>query len=333
MASLYTEIFGPLLLGALFNYLLFGCLIVQLYDYFMTYREKDRWFIKALVCVIVVAEIIQLVLMTHTIYTTIVLGFNTIEYLLHTPWSSSAAPAINGIISMLIQIFFAWRIWILKNDTVGNIITCLIVAISVLQCSSSIAVTVKYIQIGRAPTRFVELTMVGTLWLSGSLVCDTMISVVMVYLLKQSKKKASFKASEAMVNTLIINTIETGAITTIFALIELVFFLNNPENFFHICFLYILGRLFSNVLLAVLNGRDRVRRAGKMDGYIAHGSDSQDLDLSFRSFYRSQNSQQNGATLPLHDINRCMDRVGQTQADYVSGRNNFLDRSTKDLPL
>ncbi|TFK35590.1 hypothetical protein BDQ12DRAFT_668460 [Crucibulum laeve] len=315
MASLFVEV----------------CL-VQLSPLRMPYRPtigRDRWFIKALgkvfivkwspcLYVVVVGEIIQLVLMTHTIYTAMVLGYGTFQYLLQTPWSSPSAPAINGIISMLIQIFFAWRIWVLKNDKVGYIITGIIIAIAMLQCSSSIAVTVKYIQIGRVPSRFAELTMPSTLWLSGSLVCDTLISVVMVYLLKQSKKKAPFKASETMVNTLIVITIETGAITAVFALLEMIFFLKNPENFLHICFLYILGRLFSNVLLAVLNGRDRIRHSGQINRFTAHGNTPQDQDISFSTFYTSQNSQSKGTTLPLHEIN--VVTVTETRADDISGR-------------
>ncbi|KAJ6481238.1 hypothetical protein C8R47DRAFT_1322269 [Mycena vitilis] len=53
-------------------------------------------------------------------------------------------------------------------------------------------------------------------------------------------------------------TIETGAVTAGFALITLILFKVFPNNYYFLTTEFILGKMYSNVLLATLNGRSRL---------------------------------------------------------------------------
>jgi hypothetical protein len=113
--------------------------------------------------------------------------------------------------------------------------------------------------------------------------------------LAQAQRKSRFKSTETILNRLIINTIETGAITAGIALVELILFKLFPTVYYHVatsassitvrnadvdelssvntCWeecVYLLpigtgepvltlGCRYSNVLLATLNGRHRSR--------------------------------------------------------------------------
>ncbi|TFK35593.1 hypothetical protein BDQ12DRAFT_668463 [Crucibulum laeve] len=274
-----TEILGPL-----FN-------ITLVDDYFMLYRTNDMWFIKAGVYFVMLAEVIQLVLMTHLVYTTFVIGYGGTKYLLKTPWSSPATPALNGISEQGLFILFS----LLGTD------------MSIFQCGCSIGVTIKYMMYGRHPSRFTDETTIMMLWLSGSLFCDILIATVMVYLLKESKKKILYKTSKAMINTLIVGTVETGAITVLFAVLDMAFFLKAPRNFLHICFMYILGRVFSNVLLAALNGRHRVHYSGRINEFSMHqGSTHEPHAIEFKQFPTSSMTisqpSVGRSVVPIHEV-------------------------------
>ncbi|KAJ7701205.1 hypothetical protein B0H17DRAFT_1046214 [Mycena rosella] len=75
----------------------------------------------------------------------------------------------------------------------------------------------------------------------------------------QAQHQSRFKSTETILNRLIINTIETGAITAGLALVELILFKIWPNTYYHITTEYVLGRMYSNVLIATLNGRHRSR--------------------------------------------------------------------------
>ncbi|KAJ7716249.1 hypothetical protein B0H14DRAFT_3013056, partial [Mycena olivaceomarginata] len=138
------------------------------------------------------------------------------------------------------------RIWQLRPPTIGRVAVVLIVAVSLLQFAGTLGVTVVYALL---QTNFAEITKV-TMWLAGGFVCDIIIAGTMATLLWRAKHRSGFKSTETVLNRLIINTVETGAITATLALIEL-------------AFEYIQGRMYSNVLLATLNGRHRSRNASE----------------------------------------------------------------------
>lgn len=52
--------------------------------------------------------------------------------------------------------------------------------------------------------------------------------------LARMRRSSLFKSTEALINNLIINTIETGAVTAIVAGAQLIMYLKSPNNFLHV---------------------------------------------------------------------------------------------------
>lgn len=62
----------------------------------------------------------------------------------------------------------------------------------------------------------------------------------------RTRSGSSFRNTDKMINTLIVNTIETGAVTAIVVLLELAFYLHQPDNFVHVA-MYVVTSFLSSL--------------------------------------------------------------------------------------
>lgn len=97
-------------------------------------------------------------------------------------------------------------------------------------------------------------------WLVGSLVCDSVITVYMTLSLVQCNERSSFKHTKSLMAKLIKLTIETGLVTTTAAIIELVLAIAFRVTMYHIALFYIISKLYANCMLATLNSRILLNR-------------------------------------------------------------------------
>ncbi|KAJ7109551.1 hypothetical protein C8R43DRAFT_962555 [Mycena crocata] len=224
--------------GILLVWALTGCIVIQVYDYHNTSRTTDRLGIKVLVYTVFVIEILHTALITHSCWVMLVEGWGNNASLIVTPWSSSTTPILNGSAGTAVQCFFSWRIWQMANSNIGRGVSIIIVLISLLQLGAATALTAET-------------------WLIASFIGDAIIAVAMVIVLRRARNKTAFKGTETLLNRLIVTTIETGAITAGFALVTLVLFKVLPNAYYFLTTEFILGKMYSNVLFATLNGRNR----------------------------------------------------------------------------
>ncbi|EDQ98646.1 uncharacterized protein LACBIDRAFT_298377 [Laccaria bicolor S238N-H82] len=129
-----------------------------------------------------------------------------------------------------------------------------------MQLVAAIASGVACAQSASLINRQFTLDISAELWLWGTLICDFIIVATMTFLLVQAKLESSFKPTKCIIDRLIIVTLETGAVTLIATLIQLILYLRSPaDSLNRVGIIYILGGLYSNVLLTVLNSRKRAR--------------------------------------------------------------------------
>ncbi|KAF8688095.1 hypothetical protein RHS03_09799, partial [Rhizoctonia solani] len=102
-------------------------------------------------------------------------------------------------------------------------------------------------------SRFIEYRWLVGLWLGGASLCD----VVIVYMLSNAlmTQRTGFGRTDALINKLLWYTINTGLLTSIFAIVDLICFCT-MNNLIHFGFNMALGKLYTNTLLATLNARD-----------------------------------------------------------------------------
>ncbi|KAF8903185.1 hypothetical protein CPB85DRAFT_1029146 [Mucidula mucida] len=111
---------------------------------------------------------------------------------------------------------------------------------------------------------------VVTVWLAGSAACDLIITISLVVILYRRKPDsagphAAFRSTAALINKLIRFNMETGMITSICAIIELALFLSTHQYNMHLMVFLLLGKMYSNILMATLNYRESTRQTHNPD--------------------------------------------------------------------
>ncbi|KAK7035346.1 hypothetical protein VNI00_011877 [Paramarasmius palmivorus] len=101
-----------------------------------------------------------------------------------------------------------------------------------------------------------------SLWLAGSFVADVLITGSMFWILHTAKAKSSFARSDALINRLISNTVQTGALTVVVATVDLALFVRFTDATYHFVPAYILGKLYTNSFMATLNARKSTSPTG-----------------------------------------------------------------------
>ncbi|EIW79771.1 hypothetical protein CONPUDRAFT_83072 [Coniophora puteana RWD-64-598 SS2] len=250
------DILGPYVFGYQFNWALYGILIVQVYIYHVS-SLPDRWPIQAIVYGTLIIETVQIAFATHDSYYQFAVSWGQVAELnvLHYTWLT--LPVLIGIISMITQIFYAWRIHILSKRYV---VSAIVTVLALLQGASALATGARAYILDEDHRTDVSSNLLSSdiVWLSSTAACDVLIFLCMVYYL--SKMRTGIKSTEKIINRLITLVIETGLVTTIAAIIDLGFFIGLPDTPWFVVLSLMLSKLYSNSLLVILNNRSSVAR-------------------------------------------------------------------------
>ncbi|TFY79940.1 hypothetical protein EWM64_g4070 [Hericium alpestre] len=111
------------------------------------------------------------------------------------------------------------------------------------------------IAIGYVPQflRFTVFQPAVIVWLMSSAVCDVLITSILVFHLR--RHKSGFSHTDDIVDRVIRLTIQTGLLTSIVAIIDVVLYLGVPKAALHLGFNMPLCKLYTNSLLSSLNAR------------------------------------------------------------------------------
>ncbi|KAJ3550708.1 hypothetical protein NMY22_g284 [Coprinellus aureogranulatus] len=306
---------GPVLIGILFTYLLFGVLLAQLVrpelpiclqtassevavQYYQTVAPADKKWLRILVALVVVIQFLQLSFITDNAWTV-----------------APGTGVLNGSVSLCVQMFFVWKIYTLAQKNKFFIgVAGLIAFLSVLQFGASIAITTKvrryliaeimganqrdatqFIMVNREAIRLPELKIPVAIHLATTAACDTLITLAMITILSHYKDNTVFHKTKSLLNTLIITTIENGLITSITAIANLIIFFTRTQDMINIAFQYVIGGLYAIVLITTLNRRSPVKR----------GEGGTSISLSdVNGFNTSRNNPNSGrGTAPSYQVN------------------------------
>ncbi|PBK74813.1 hypothetical protein ARMSODRAFT_1013799 [Armillaria solidipes] len=250
---------GPMLIGFVFNVLLYGIMIAQVYLYYVTYK-KDKTWMKAYVAVLFFADSLNTVFDFVYMYRSLIVHFgklitkwftNTanrsigdVAFLGKADWVFATDPALTGIIAAMVQVFFAWRVKVLTNN---HWFVSIIMLASLAGGSGGIATAVE-VCLQPQFTLFRNFKSVVILWLASECFADIFITVIM------RKHKTGFQASDELVDRVIRLTMQTGLITSVCATLDLIFYLVDPTGT-HLIFNFPLCKLYTNSMMSSLNSR------------------------------------------------------------------------------
>ncbi|KAJ6543105.1 hypothetical protein B0H19DRAFT_1077119 [Mycena capillaripes] len=228
---------GPRLIGLIFNWALLGVLTTQVYIYHVNF-PKDRRVLKAIgkllaisywtiythnsaVYIVYVLDWIQTCSATYDGFQWFVYGWGDIPTLYGVFTDFLNVPILSSTIGSIVQIFFGWRIWALSQSWITF---AAIVLLSCLQLGAGGAAAYYLYQNASEVSRSAGLVLAVGIRLGSSAVVDTIIAGSMTYFLVQSRGEA-LSRMQTVLTRLIRLTIETGTLTAIAAIMDLLFFL------------------------------------------------------------------------------------------------------------
>ncbi|KAG7447215.1 uncharacterized protein BT62DRAFT_1004793 [Guyanagaster necrorhizus] len=258
---------GPLALGYMWDYGLYGILLVQMYIYHITFR-KDKIGFKIFGAPIHITPIhppkqtqvwsLLLLETVFTIFTTIAAwhnfgtGWGDPDTLTTIDVSWEPLPALNGFIAAMVQSFYVYRIWTLTKKLW---LALAIEAVALMQCILAFYYGIVVSLRGRGINELFALAPSINACLSGSAACNVLITASIVTILYKSETKVVFSHTTNTVTQIIRYVVETGLVTSVVALCELVLWLTNRQYNFHFIGFLILGKLYANTALGIINSR------------------------------------------------------------------------------
>ncbi|KAK7464661.1 hypothetical protein VKT23_005868 [Stygiomarasmius scandens] len=236
---------GPMFIGFLFNILLHGIMITQIYLYYITFKN-DRLWMKIFVGVLFLADSLNTIFDAIYLYDALVKHFSNVPYLGKATWVFATDPALTGIVAGMVQLFFAWRVKVLTNNP------WIVGVILVSTLAGTVGGIITAFEVGIIPefVNFREFKWSVILWLVAECFGDLIITTV----LGMKTHKTGFQASDELVDRIIRLTMQTGLLTALVAFLDLLFFLIDPTGT-HLIFNFPLCKLYANSLMSSLNSR------------------------------------------------------------------------------
>ncbi|KAJ7691438.1 hypothetical protein B0H17DRAFT_1201082 [Mycena rosella] len=214
-------LFGPLLIGVLLNMTLYGVMATQMLTYYQRYANDFAW-IRYFMLYLFIVESTVVIVQVGIIFQPLIIDYGALKALVFAPKMLPGDSFLIAIVSGPIQMFAAWRI---KVITESYIIPAFVSLLALASGSSGIAMFVTVLQTPEFRD-FDKFKTVATMWLVCSAACDILIAGGMSYALLT--RKTGFSMIDGHINQIVRLTIETGSLTAIFALVNVMLFLVFP---------------------------------------------------------------------------------------------------------
>ncbi|KAJ6481574.1 hypothetical protein C8R47DRAFT_1218349 [Mycena vitilis] len=252
--------YGPMLIGVFFNLILYGVFIGQALTYYQIYLKDGAW-MRYFVLYLFVAETLNTGFDMAMMYQA---GGPLGQRPDFFPLVFPAEPIFIVLVSTPIQIFFAWRIWtITKMVWVPVIIS--VFAVAALAGGLWTAIKITIIK------EFVYKPLLhpsALLWFLASCVSDILITISL------SHRKTGFVATDSVIDKIIRTTIQTGLVTSVFSVLDVICFMVFPHYAINFVWDLALSKLYSNALLSTLNARAHLDSisTSHLSGRRGHGT-------------------------------------------------------------
>lgn len=253
------ETFGATFIGTIVATLLYGIMTLQTYIYWARY-VNDSTFDRMFVLVLWIVDTFQLVCICHMEYYYVITNYANPTALQFNNWSLNTEVGLTAVITFMVQGFFAQRAWFFTKR-VGSrftttrrtqILGVVIGFVSLTQLAFGLSSFAMTWVLGRF-SRFIEYRWLVGVWLGSAALGD----ILVVYMLSTAlmTQRTGFGRTDALINKLLRYTVNTGLLTSIIAVVDLIAFCT-MNNLIHLGFNFMLGKLYTNTLLATLNARD-----------------------------------------------------------------------------
>ncbi|KAJ7200002.1 hypothetical protein GGX14DRAFT_661026 [Mycena pura] len=247
-----SEQTGPVIIGYLLHWGLFGALTIQLYLYYEAF-PLDRLAIKVLVYTVYIIEFVQTMLMTYDAFGTFGYGYGDLSTVTNVHFDWLCIPIMGGIIGFLVQSFYAHRIYVFSES---KVIPTFIVTVSLASLMAGFSTGFLEHQLGDLRhLHHRSIYTAAAVWNAGTALCDIIIAGCLTYHLL--KHDTEYRRTHLLILKLIRLTIVTGSLTALVAITNLVLF-SVPGKIYFTSTGAIQTKLYANAMFAVLISRFQI---------------------------------------------------------------------------
>ncbi|KAI0261479.1 hypothetical protein BGY98DRAFT_1053324, partial [Russula aff. rugulosa BPL654] len=262
--SNFEKVAAPQLLGPVWNWFLYGALLVQFYVYSYNFPRDSR-LIKLLVYIVFFLETVQTALSGADLYYWFAVGFGKSDHLFSSFFSFLDVPIMGSSVALIVQFFFVYRIWVLSEKRWWWLCVCVMICLlSIVGAfgafTAGVSSYLSALLLEGPGLQVLEMT-----WLIANTLSDMLIAFSMLYHLRRIWARDGNLSNHVLVSIVRL-IVETNLATTTVSIVSMLMaFLYFEENWY-MCPTYVLGKLYSNTLLVSLNNRISIR-----DTYGARG--------------------------------------------------------------
>ncbi|KAH9952894.1 hypothetical protein BC827DRAFT_208033 [Russula dissimulans] len=243
---------APVLLGTIGDWTLYGMLVVQFYVYSYNFPE-DRKLFKLLAYSLMLLETLQTSLGAADLYYRFAEGFGNLDRLSNPYVFVFQVAIVGAIISMVVQCFFAYRIWTFNRG--GSLWLCLMICM----CSTVNAVAaLRWGIYAHVHKRFFgggQLKTFALLWLIGNTATNALISTAMLYHSTRQRGHGDGPLFGHPLTKTVRLVVESHLLIFVVGFVALLMVAAAPDKIWFTCPIAILGKLYSNTFFASLNNR------------------------------------------------------------------------------
>ncbi|KAG2156349.1 hypothetical protein DEU56DRAFT_937435 [Suillus clintonianus] len=193
---------GPVVLGALVNACLFGCLIVQTYVYYANFGN-DRRAIKITVAAIFASQIAHVTCVSASLWNVAVSTYGDPLRLQVFPWGADATILFTAITGVLVESPFAFRLWKLSKSLYLPLLS---LALCLAAQSVSLVIAVRAFNMKSLATFAHDQNTLITLSLTSRVVCELTLTMAIAWYLR--KQRSIFSRTTSILDRLVLWTID-----------------------------------------------------------------------------------------------------------------------------
>ncbi|KAF9565216.1 hypothetical protein CPC08DRAFT_201191 [Agrocybe pediades] len=261
----FEDTFGAMLTGAFIAMTIYGITTLQAYFYYMSFPNDDTA-TKLMVLAIWILDTVHSILMCHCIHYYLISGFLDNTKLVNGTWSLFLSPVANVLLALISQSFFTRRIFLLCSLRwrywVAGIISVTVVAHFVTGINTAVHLFQK-----KEFSQLKEVSLSAVVPFGAStILSDILVAASLCFLLDNNRSQ--FDDTNSVINRLIIFAINRCILTTAVAVVETIVFAVLPNTFYSFAIDFVIGKLYANSLLAVLNARANLRGLPRREHFV-----------------------------------------------------------------
>lgn len=244
---------GPMVAGMMIEQFLLGTICYHTTTYFRYHFNSDTFFCKSIVVCLVAFTASLGILDFITLYRRLVSDYGECEKFDTQDWTAWMEPSLTACIAFVAHIFYIFRCWAVIRSPVVCI-SLGVVALSAL--ISGITSTIFCFSIGRV-SKLEEVIIPAIIWFASSGICDLGIASVLV--LYFWRRESVLRSTNTVITRLRRTSVETGLLTAVCALVNLILFASMPEKGYGMLVHYPMSHVYTLSVLYTLLGRQDLR--------------------------------------------------------------------------